>query len=100
MQGVEEVLDGISRIAMSSRYKRRLGIGEVRPVSWLELEEKAKGLRYTVVVPIISWTEWIRMATIECKFQSEEAIKQATLFLHDMGSVIYFDSAQSKLNDT
>ena len=40
------------KIALSTRYKKKLGIEEERPVSWLELEDKAKGLRFTVRVPL------------------------------------------------
>ena len=47
-KGVEEIVAGLVKIALSNRYKKKLGIEEERPVSWLELEQKAKGLRTTV----------------------------------------------------
>jgi len=36
----------------------------------------------------------------DCGIQSEEGVKLATEFLHDLGTVVYFNTQESGLNDT
>lgn len=36
----------------------------------------------------------------ECRIQSNDGVKLATEFLHDLGTVIYFNTPESNLNDT
>lgn len=49
-KGIEDLMSGILKITLSSKFKRKLGVEEERPVNWLLLEDKAKALRATVCV--------------------------------------------------
>eukprot|EP01125_Pyxidicula_operculata_P006879 TRINITY_DN2359_c0_g1_i1.p1 TRINITY_DN2359_c0_g1~~TRINITY_DN2359_c0_g1_i1.p1 ORF type:complete len:1423 (+),score=357.36 TRINITY_DN2359_c0_g1_i1:201-4271(+) len=91
-QGVEDILKGLVKIALSNRYKKRLGLEEERPTTWLMLESFAKALKTKLVVPVVEWKTWCELAMNECNLKTEQSVRYATEYLHQVGVVVWFDS--------
>jgi hypothetical protein len=83
-------MKGLKAICKSKNYKKRLGIEEDCPRSYLLLEERANALKVERVVPTMAFKEWSDMAQKSVSID-ESAVKDATLYLHDLGSIVWFD---------
>jgi serine/threonine protein kinase len=98
-KGIDDLLKTLSKIALSNKFRERLGVSEERPLTWLALEEEALALKTKTKIPVIPWSVWRDTAFREYKFKDEDSIKVATSFLHDLGIIIWFNTPESKLSD-
>jgi small GTP-binding protein len=73
---------------------RQPHMGEQLPQSYRLLEELVEGERKKRVPPTISWNEFAQLAA-SCNIREEASLKRATRFLHETGTLIYFEEEET-----
>ncbi|GAM18438.1 hypothetical protein SAMD00019534_016130 [Acytostelium subglobosum LB1] len=64
-------------------------MGESLPCSYMLLENLVKEETKKRVIPTIPWPEFMQLGTI-CTIRDEAELLRATMFLHQLGSLVYF----------
>eukprot|EP01133_Synstelium_polycarpum_P004077 gene4077-4749_t len=64
------------------------------PSSFFTLEEALLEVRKKRIPPIMMWPEYINLANI-CNLKDAVTIQRATEFLHNIGSIVYFNDTNS-----
>lgn len=88
-KNISQLKSDIERIVAQQSH-----MGEELPQSYLLLEELVEKERLKRSPPTIAWDEYALLAK-SCNIRSEESLKRATRFLHETGSLIYFEEEES-----
>jgi small GTP-binding protein len=70
------------------------GVGAPIPAAYLALEEMLANLAALLSgkkAPALTWDEWQRVAR-RCSITDDELLRRATLYLHSVGSIIFFEA--------
>jgi serine/threonine protein kinase/GTPase SAR1 family protein len=90
-KGLPELISDIKKFPTFLEKTRRVKKNEDEiPISWLILEERGKAKGANRLVPIIPWSEWQQLATLELNMD-EAQLKEATAHWHETGSLSWFD---------
>ncbi|KAK5576072.1 hypothetical protein RB653_007210 [Dictyostelium firmibasis] len=77
------------REKLEALVQSQSNMGESLPRSYMLLENLVKEETKKRIIPTIPWTEFIQMGTI-CTITDEAELLRATMFLHQLGSLVYF----------
>lgn len=90
-KGVKDLLDELKSVCKNRKFAPVLTIDREINLNWCILEERGKSIGSLRVIPILSFDEWIKIAQNDANIQDIEEIKKATQYLHDTGSLIWFN---------
>lgn len=86
--GMDELKESLIESALQQKH-----MGEPLPMSYLTLEEEINKIRderaSRFAPPIIEWNEFKSIGN-KCHILSQEALKVAARFLHDLGALLYY----------
>lgn len=95
---VAQLLDNIKDIIREQPH-----MGEIIPKSYYEMDRIIESERIRLKLmnepPIKSWRD-IKILAEDCNIHSDDELKRCLHFLHDLGSLIYFDDKDMRLSDT
>jgi len=90
-KGLSELISDIKKFPTFLEKSRRVKKNEDEiPINWLILEERGKAKGANRLVPVVPWSEWLQMASVELNMD-EAQLKEATLHWHEAGSLSWFD---------
>jgi len=92
MKGIPELKQRVIDLALEQEF-----MPDFIPLSYLALEEKLLGAKQSKYPPVLTWSEYVRLA-IECEIDEGDLIT-ATHFLNDLGSLAYFSDKDEDLKD-
>ena len=89
--GIKDLMEGMKDIITKQKWE-----GQLFPTSWLKLEESVTSLKKSAKNPVIQWNDFKLMA--EGVGVPPNSVKDATLFLHTIGTLCYYDDEKSGLD--